>query len=276
VFHVDDVKKTHEGQYLHFGHMQEGVISFGNAHAKIDVDRRGDIMRNHSSVHLLQAALRKVLGTHVEQAGSYVDDKRARFDFTHFAAMTTEEINEVERLVNEEILKGEDIIIKEMPIAEAKAEGAMALFGEKYGDIVRVVKMGGFSTELCGGTHLTITAKAGLFKIVSESSVAAGVRRIEAITGRNTLEHLNNSEKLIQTVKAAVKANNVSDIAEKVQALQDEVKHVRKELENANLTIALAQMKKRMRTRRKSETSSLSPAGSQTFRRIRSGLRPTG
>ncbi len=244
VFHVDDVKKTHEGQYLHFGHMQEGVISLGNAHAKIDVDRRGDIMRNHSSVHLLQAALRKVLGTHVEQAGSYVDDKRARFDFTHFAAMTTEEINEVERLVNEEILKGEDIIIKEMPIAEAKAEGAMALFGEKYGDIVRVVKMGGFSTELCGGTHLTNTAKAGLFKIVSESSVAAGVRRIEAITGRNTLEHLNNSEKLIQTVKAAVKANNVSDIAEKVQALQDEVKHVRKELENANLTIALAQIEK--------------------------------
>lgn len=244
VFCVEDVKKTHEGQYLHFGHVKEGVISLGTAHAKIDGERRRDIMRNHSSVHLLQAALRKVLGTHVEQAGSYVDDKRARFDFTHFAAMTPEEINEVERLVNEEILKGSEIIIREMPIAQAKAEGAMALFGEKYGDVVRVVKMGDFSIELCGGTHLSNTAQAGLFKIVSESSVAAGVRRIEAITGRNTLEHLNNSEKLIQTIKTAVKANNVSDIAERVQTLQDELKHAKKELENANLTIALAQIEK--------------------------------
>lgn len=244
VFTVDDVKKTHEGQYLHFGHMKEGVISLGKAHAGIDTERRSDIMRNHSSVHLLQAALRKVLGSHVEQAGSYVDDKRARFDFTHFAAMTTEEINEAERLVNEEILKGEAITIKEMPIAEAKAEGAMALFGEKYGDIVRVVKMGGFSTELCGGTHLSNTAKAGLFKIVSEASVAAGVRRIEAITGRNTLEYLNHNEQLLQNLKMVIKANNISDITEKAQSMQDEIKRTKKELENANLTIAMAQIEK--------------------------------
>jgi alanyl-tRNA synthetase len=224
--------------------MKEGVISLGNAHAGIDTERRGDIMRNHSSVHLLQAALRKVLGSHVEQAGSYVDDKRARFDFTHFAAMTTEEINEAERLVNEEILKGEAITIKEMPIAEAKAEGAMALFGEKYGDIVRVVKMGGFSTELCGGTHLSNTAKAGLFKIVSEASVAAGVRRIEAITGRNTLEYLNHNEQLLQNLKTVIKANNISDITEKAQSLQDEIKRTKKELENANLTLAMAQIEK--------------------------------
>jgi len=242
VFCVEDVKKTHEGQHLHFGYVKEGVVSLGSAHAKIDGERRRDIMRNHSSVHLLQAALRKVLGNHVEQAGSYVDDKRARFDFTHFAALTPEEIGEVERLVNEEILKGSDIVVREMPLAQAKSEGAMALFGEKYGDTVRVVKMGDFSIELCGGTHLSTTAQAGLFKIIGESSVAAGVRRIEAITGRNTLEYLNSSEKLIQAVRAAVKANNVLDIPERVQTLQDELKHAKKELENANITIALAQI----------------------------------
>lgn len=242
VFVVEDTKKTHEGQFLHFGHIDSGRVSLGKATAKINIERRGDIMRNHSSVHLLQSALRMVLGNHVEQAGSYVDDKRARFDFTHFTSMTSEEINEVERLVNEEILAGDDINIREMPIAEAKAEGAMALFGEKYGDTVRVVKMGSFSTELCGGTHLSNTARVGLFKIVTETSVAAGVRRIEAITGRYTLEFLNNREQMLQTVKSALKANNINDITEKAVGLQEEVKQVKKELENANLTLALVKI----------------------------------
>lgn len=242
IFEVDDTKKTHEGQYLHFGHIKEGKISLGKATAKINEHRRNDIMRNHSSVHLLQATLRKVLGNHVEQAGSYVDDKRARFDFTHFTSMTSDEISEVERLVNEQILAGEKINIKEMPIAEAKAEGAMALFGEKYGDIVRVVKMGSFSTELCGGTHLSNTAKVGLFKIISEASVAAGVRRIEAITGRNSLDFINQREQMINSVKTALKANTVNDITEKATGLQDEVKHLKKELENVNLTLALSKI----------------------------------
>ena len=243
VFLVEDTQKTHEGQFLHFGHMKEGVVSLGNALARINSERRRDIMRNHSSVHILQAALRKVLGAHVEQAGSYVDDKRARFDFTHFSAMTSEEISEVERIVNDEILKGETITVKELPIAEAKAEGAMALFGEKYSDIVRLVKMGDFSAELCGGTHLTNTSRAGMFKIISESSVAAGVRRIEAITGRNTIDFMNHSENTLNSVKNALKANNVSDLPERAQSLQDEVKHLKKELDRANPALVLAKIK---------------------------------
>lgn len=242
VFAVEEVKKTHEGQYLHFGYIKEGTISLGKATAKINESRRADIMRNHSSVHLLQAALRKVLGTHVEQAGSYVDDKRARFDFTHFTSLTAEELKEVERIVNEQILAGDTITVREMPIAQAKAEGAMALFGEKYGETVRVVKMGDFSTELCGGTHLSNTAKVGLFKIVTESSVAAGVRRIEAITGRNTLDYLNSREQLLQSAKTAVKANNINDITEKAVLMQDEIKHLKKELESANLTVVNAKV----------------------------------
>ncbi len=242
IFTVVDVKRTPEGQYLHFGVIRDGTVALGKASAEINAPRREEIMRNHSSVHLLQAALRKVLGTHVEQSGSYVDKHRARFDFTHFEAMTGDELREVERLVNEKILEGMDITVRVMPIAEAKSEGATALFGEKYGDTVRVVKMGGFSTELCGGTHLSNTAKIGLFKIVSESSVAAGVRRIEAITGLNTLDYVNERELLMQSAKNVLKANTVSDITEKAQSLQDEIKHIKRELENANLTAAMCKI----------------------------------
>lgn len=240
VFVVEDTKKTHENQYLHTGYVSEGNIGLGKCVATVDSERRNAIARNHSSVHLLQAALRKVLGTHVEQAGSYVDEHRARFDFTHFAAMTGEEILKVEELVNAEILRGEDIITEVKSIAEAKADGAMALFGEKYGDTVRVVKMGSFSAELCGGTHLNNTAKAGLFRIVSESGVAAGVRRIEAITGMNALNAFRDRDNTIEKVRVAIKANSVADIVNKAEAVQAEIKNLSKELEKANVAICSA------------------------------------
>lgn len=239
VFPVFDTKKTQEGQYLHIGKLKEGKLSLGRSTAKVNIQRRGDIMRNHSSVHLLQAALRRVLGSHVEQAGSYVDDKHARFDFTHFSALSSEEIAEVENLVNEQILAGSDIKIREMSVAEAKTEGALALFGEKYGDTVRVVKMGDFSTELCGGTHLTNTAMVGLFKILTETSVAAGVRRIEAITGRNTLIYINEKEQLIESVRTALKANSTGDIIDKANSIIDEIKQTKKELDEKNTVFAL-------------------------------------
>lgn len=238
-FAVTDTKKTHEGQYLHFGKVLGGQITLGKAHAAVEAEKRHDIMRNHSSVHLLQAALRMVLGTHVEQAGSYVDGSVARFDFTHFSAMTADELAEAEKLVNEAIFEAIPVTVREMPIAEAKAEGAMALFGEKYGDIVRVVKMGAFSTELCGGTHLDNTAKVGIFKIISESSVAAGVRRIVAVTGRNALKHIAQSENTIASAKAALKATG-DNMTERIIALQDELRRTKKELIAAHMALAEA------------------------------------
>ncbi|MBO4343962.1 MAG: alanine--tRNA ligase, partial [Clostridia bacterium] len=180
---VIDTKKT-DGVFIHICRMESGTLCVGDmAEAQIDVKRRKAIARNHSSAHLLQAALREVLGTHVEQAGSYVDENYVRFDFTHFSAMTKEELASVEEKVNEQILNALDVNTIETDVDSAKKMGAMALFGEKYGDTVRVVKMGDYSIELCGGTHVDNTAKLGLFKIISESSVAAGVRRIFGITG---------------------------------------------------------------------------------------------
>ncbi|MBO5270856.1 MAG: alanine--tRNA ligase, partial [Clostridia bacterium] len=191
---VNDTKKT-DGVYLHLCTIVNGVLKVGDTvSAEIDDVRRTAIMRNHSACHLLQAALRQVLGTHVEQAGSYVDMGRCRFDFTHFAALTPEELQKVESIVNANILVGLPISMTEMPIEEAKKMGAMMLFGEKYGDIVRVVKMGNCSTEFCGGTHMDNTARIGLFKIISESSVAAGVRRIEAVTGTGVLALIHHQE----------------------------------------------------------------------------------
>lgn len=246
-FAVTDTKKTHEGQYLHFGRVTRGQITLGTACAKVDEMRRQNIMRNHSSVHLLQAALRMILGTHVEQAGSYVDGSVARFDFTHFAAMTEQELKDVEQMVNDVVFQALPITVREMPIAEAKAEGAMALFGEKYGDIVRVVKMGQFSTELCGGTHLDNTAKVGVFKIVSESSVAAGVRRIVAVTGRNALKHIALSENTVASVKAALKASG-DNVTERIIALQDELRRTKKELVAANMALAEATIVSKINT----------------------------
>ena len=184
-----------------------------------------------------------MLGTHVEQAGSYVDEHRARFDFTHFAAMTSDELRETERLVNEEILRGDAVVTELKSLAEAKKDGAMALFGEKYGDVVREVMMGDFSAELCGGTHVDNTAKVGMFKIVSEGGVAAGVRRIEAITGMNTLASYYDKEAVIDTVRASLKANSVSDLPEKAEAVQAEIKALGRELGKAQLAIVNSTVK---------------------------------
>lgn len=242
VFRVEDTKKTPEGQYLHIGFVASGSVALGAARAEVNAPRRRAIMRNHSSVHLLQAALRRVLGTHVEQSGSYVDENRARFDFTHTAALTPDELQQVELLVNEQILAGSAVTATEMPIDEAKKLGAMALFGEKYGDVVRVVRMGDFSVELCGGTHIDDTAKIGMFKILGESSVASGVRRIEAVTGLNTLGLLHAQENNLLAMRAVLKANSVDELVNKAEALQNEFKFIKKALEKANITATFTQI----------------------------------
>ncbi len=242
VFAVEDTKKTANHQIIHIGKIVEGEISLGKASAEIDVDRRNAIARNHSSVHLMQAALRQVLGSHVEQSGSYVDPHRARFDFTHYQALSTDEIKAVELLVNKAILSGLSVVTDVMSIEDAKNSGAMALFGEKYGETVRVVKMGEFSKELCGGTHLDNTAKAGLFKIVSESSVAAGVRRIEAITGFNVLDAMNEDGKIIASVQNTLKATSPAELNKRAEAVIAEMKGYKKALDSANAAAALAKI----------------------------------
>ncbi len=235
---VTDTKKT-DGVYLHICSLANGSLKVGDTvSAEINEPERRSTMRNHSACHLLQAALRTVLGSHVEQAGSYVDPKHLRFDFSHFEAMSKKEIAAVERLVNAHILLGEEISMNEMPIAEARKMGAMALFGEKYGDIVRVVKMGNFSTELCGGTHMDNTAKIGLFKILSESGVAAGVRRIEATTGANILDMLAEKDALIAETASELKSQNPNDIAKRASAVAEEVKTLKKEIESLNAKLA--------------------------------------
>ena len=234
---VTDTKKT-DGVYIHLCTIVNGDVKVGDVvRAEVDSMRRSAIMRNHSAAHLLQAALRQVLGTHVEQAGSYVDEYRCRFDFTHFAALTSDEISKVEGLVNAHILLGEEIVTKETDIETARSEGAMALFGEKYGDVVRLVKMGTFSTELCGGTHLDNTAKAGLFKIVAESSVAAGVRRIEAITGLGVLGFIKDQESLILDTAHEMKTNP-AELAKRAAQLSEELKAAKHEIEALNAKIA--------------------------------------
>jgi len=239
---VLDTKKT-DGIYLHLCRAISGTVNVGDTvTAEIDSDRRAAIARNHTTCHLLQAALRRVVGTHVEQAGSYVDENRVRFDFTHFAAVTPEELKQVEMLVNCEILKGEAVITSETDIETAKKEGAMALFGEKYGKTVRLVKAGDFSAELCGGTHLDNTAKAGLFKIISESSVAAGVRRIEGTTGLGILAELAAKEELLTDAAKELKATSVTDVPRRILSLQAEVKEAKRELESANEKLSAAKL----------------------------------
>ena len=237
-FVVTDTQKTPEGQYLHIGHVEEGTLEKGKAVAKIDVLRRDAIRRNHSALHLLQAALRKVLGTHVEQAGSYVTDERGRFDFTHGSALTAEELLEVEVAVNAQILANAAVTTDVMTPDEARAKGAMALFGEKYGSLVRVVSMGDYSVELCGGTHVSATGCLGLMRIVSEASVAAGVRRIELMTGMNTYSAMRNDGKLIEDVRKTVKAVSKEDIIQKTEQILDETKRLKKELDAMNLKAA--------------------------------------
>ena len=236
---VENTTKTTGGIFTHITTVESGVISVGDTvTASIDTARRNAIRRNHTSAHLLQAALRTVLGTHVEQAGSFVSENITRFDFTHFSALTPEEISKVETLVNEAILDGIDVDNREMPIAEAKALGAMALFGEKYGDVVRVVKAGDFSTELCGGTHVNNTSKIGLFRIVSESSVAAGVRRIEAVTGANVLGLLNKYKDAIDETAVVLKSNNALEIATRATAITTELREANKKIEALEAKLA--------------------------------------
>ena len=237
---VLDTKKTN-GIYLHQCQVENGSVKLGDT-VKLAIDsvRRDAIKRNHSAAHLLQAALRSVLGTHVEQAGSYVDEHRVRFDFTHLAAMTAEEIAKVEAIVNANILIAEKAETIVTTPDEAKKMGAMALFGEKYGSQVRVVKIGSSSTELCGGTHVSNTGNIGLFKVISESSVAAGVRRIEGTTGTGVLALLGEKDTLIRETAKELKSPNPAGIVKKAESLQAEIKELKRELESANSQIANA------------------------------------
>ena len=241
-FAVTDTKKTAKGQYLHFGTVEMGGLGKGDSvTASVNVEKRYAIMRNHTAAHLLQAALRKVLGDHVHQAGSYVDAERCRFDFSHFEAVTPEQLSEIEAIVNKDIFDAIPVTMTEMPIEEAKKLGAMALFGEKYGNIVRVVEAKGVSVEFCGGTHIDNTARLGLFRIVSENSVAAGVRRIEAVTGAGVLNMLNKYHTMLVESAAALKVAKPEDVAAKCVAVAAEVKALEREKAELNAKIAASQ-----------------------------------
>ena len=242
-FEVTSAGKTPDGNILHFGRITEGEsISVGDSvKADICVKTREAAARNHTAAHLLQAALRETLGTHVEQAGQLVNSREMRFDFTHFSALTSQELETVENRVNEIILSALPVTSVEMPIDEAKKLGAMALFGEKYGDVVRVVRAGDFSTELCGGTHVSNTGKLGLFKIVSESSVAAGVRRIEAVTGFGVLDYIAKNDAVIRNTAASMKLANTSELEKRAGAVMAELKAKDKEIEQ--LRAELSQLK---------------------------------
>ena len=240
---VLDVKKTPKGYYVHTCVLESGIVKVGDhLTAKVDKEYRMAVCRNHTATHLLQAALREVLGDHVHQAGSYQDGEITHFDFTHFSAVTADELARVEKIVNDRIFDAMDVTVKEMPIDEAKKLGAMALFGEKYGKVVRVVDIEGWSTEFCGGTHVKNTAQIGCFKIVSESSVAAGIRRIEAVTGKNLLLRANKQEKLLHTVAASLKANNVAGLPARAEAVMAENKAMSKELEEIKAKVAASKV----------------------------------
>lgn len=239
-FTVENTTKTHEGVVLHHGYISDGeTVSCGDkVHAEVNRSVREAIMRNHTAAHLLQAALRKILGTHVEQAGQLVNSEAVRFDFTHFSALSADELRKVENTVNEVIMSAVPVVTSEMPIDEAKKLGAMALFGEKYGDIVRVVKADDFSVEFCGGTHVKNTGSIGLFKIVSESSVASGVRRIEAVTGNNVMKYIDKSNELIAETAKNLKLTNYHELASRAAALSAELKEKEREIASLEAEIA--------------------------------------
>lgn len=272
-FEVTSTTKTHEGVILHHGSITDGEsLKLGDkVQAVVDKQTREATMRNHTAAHLLQAALRKVLGSHVEQAGQLVTPDEVRFDFTHFSALTSDELKAVENEVNTAIMSATEVVTKEMPIDEAKKLGAMALFGEKYGDIVRVVKAGDFSTELCGGTHASNTGNLGLFKIVSEASVASGVRRIVGVTGFNVMKYIDNANKEICDTAAALKITNVSDIVSKAQSTVAELKAVQKELTELNSQMAASRASDLMKNAKeigavKVITADLGEAGANELR----------
>lgn len=242
-FEVENTTKTNDGVFLHYGRIIDGDNAKTGDVIKtvINSERRDSIARNHTAAHLLQAALRKILGSHVEQAGQLVNENTVRFDFSHFSALSAEELSAVESEVNKVILSAESVTMTEMPIEEAKKTGAMALFGEKYGDIVRVVKAGDYSTELCGGTHVSNTGKLGLFKIITETSVAAGVRRIEAVTGTGVLSYIDSLNSRINGTAVALKVSNPADIEKKAISISNELKDKDREIES--LTAQLTEMR---------------------------------
>ncbi|MEG1719418.1 MAG: alanine--tRNA ligase [Clostridia bacterium] len=239
VFEVDNCQKTENGVYLHTGKMINGSLKLETTvTAAINTAHRDDIARNHSAVHLLQAALRIVLGDHIRQAGSYVDNEKLRFDFSHFTAVTKEELQKVEQIVNSKILAALPVKTDVMSIEKAKETGAMALFNEKYGDTVRVITMGDFSKELCGGTHINDTSFINLFKITSEGSAASGVRRIEAVTGNGVLNFINTQAKALEDTMNALKVQNITDLASHATELISNYKELEKKLDAAEEQLA--------------------------------------
>ena len=240
---VTQVKKTPKGYFVHTCELLDGTIHVEDeVTASVDEKRRAAICRNHTATHLLQKALREVLGEHVHQAGSYQDDRLTHFDFTHFSAVTPAELAEVERRVNEKIYEALPVTVKNLPIEEAKKMGAMALFGEKYGSVVRVVDAGGWSTEFCGGTHVTNTAQIGCFKILSESSVAAGIRRVEATTAFGVLDLLDDRTETLAKTAIALKANNLKDAPARAEALAAELKETAKQLDILKAQVAASKI----------------------------------
>ncbi len=277
-FAVEDVKKNASGIFMHHV-IVDGTLSVGQkVTVTTDVTRRAAIRRNHTAAHLLQAGLRKTLGTHVEQAGQLVTADSVRFDFTHFSALTADELKAVEAFVNDAIFDAVAVDNREMPIAEAKAMGAMALFGEKYGEVVRVVNVPGRSVELCGGTHVHNTSALGLFKIISESSVAAGVRRIEAVTGKGVLGLLNKFEGELNSAAAVLKLNNPSELVAKCEQLSAELKNAQKEIESLNSKLAAGKVDELISSAKdlgkvKLITAKLEGAGSDTLRSMADKIR---
>jgi len=242
VIEVTVTKKLPDGATIMIGNVIEGVVNVGEEVTfSVQNARKNDIARNHTATHLLHAALKQVLGSHVNQAGSYVGPDRLRFDFSHFSQVTEAELKEVEAIVNEEILAAKDVVIEELPIEEAKKRGATALFGEKYGDVVRVVTVPGFSMEFCGGSHVSNTAQIGMFKITTEASTGAGVRRIEAVTGHGAVEHVNATEAMVKGLAVELKCR-VNDVPARLEALQAELKATQKKAEELAAQIAKAQV----------------------------------
>ena len=242
VIEVTVTKKLPDGATIMVGNVIEGTVAVGeDVTFSVQSNRKNDIARNHTATHLLHAALKQVLGSHVNQAGSYVGPDRLRFDFSHFSQVTEAELKEVEAIVNEEILAGKDVAIEELPIEEAKKRGATALFGEKYGDVVRVVTVPEFSMEFCGGSHVSNTAQIGMFKIISEASTGAGVRRIEAVTGHGAVEHVNATEAMVKGLAVELKCR-VNDVPARLEALQAELKATQKKVEELAAQIAKAQV----------------------------------
>lgn len=239
---IEDTKKA-DDVYIHLCTLKSGIVRLGDCITlEIDAKRRAAIRRNHTACHMLQAALRRVLGTHVEQAGSYVDEHRLRFDFSHFAPLNESELSQIEELVNCHIMLSEEVKTQETDIESAKKQGAMALFGEKYGSVVRMVTVSDFSSELCGGTHVSNTGNIGLFKVLSESSVASGVRRIEATTGTGVLALLEERTKLLEGVARELKCPAISEVVKRASALQGQLKAANSEIESLEAKNALSKL----------------------------------